>query len=65
MLGWLSSRFKIKKLTAIVVLIVASVPITFLGFSQIVKNIYSIFGYLGLVMIICVLSDGIRLMNEK
>lgn len=64
-LGWLSSRFKIKKLTAIVVLIVASVPITFLGFSQIVKNIYSIFGYLGLVMIVCVLSDGIRLMNEK
>lgn len=61
----LKSVLKIKKLTAVIVLTAASCPVLTLGFSDIVKNVYSLFGYLGLVLIVYVLADGIRMMGEK
>ncbi|HIV03058.1 MAG TPA: hypothetical protein IAC74_05735 [Candidatus Aphodoplasma excrementigallinarum] len=64
-LEWLRHTFRIKKLTAIVVLIAVSCPVLTLGFSSIVQNVYSIFGYLGLVLIVYVLADGVRMLSEK
>ncbi len=64
-LEWLRGTLKIKKLTAIIVLIAVSCPVLTLGFSSIVKNVYSIFGYLGLVLIVLVLADGVRMLSEK
>ncbi|MBE7026615.1 MAG: hypothetical protein E7410_03520 [Ruminococcaceae bacterium] len=62
---WLVSTLKIKKLAAIMILIAASYPVLLLGFTGIVRNVYSIFGYLGLVMIVYILADGVRMMNGK
>ncbi len=62
---WLVSSLKIKKLTAIIILIAASCPVLLLGFTGIVRNVYSIFGYFGLVMMVYILADGIRMINEK
>ena len=61
----LKSVFGIKKLTAVIILIAASCPVLTLGFSDIVKNVYSVFGYMGLALIVYVLADGVRMMGEK
>lgn len=62
---WLGDRLKIKRLSSIILTIALSLPIIFLGFEGIVKNVYSIFGYLGLILIVYILSDGVRLMSGK
>ena len=64
-LEWLRETFQLKKLTAIIILIAVSCPVLTLGFSSIVKNVYSIFGYLGLVLIVYVLADGVKMLSEK
>ncbi len=64
-LRWLRGKLKIKRLSAIILTIALSLPVIFLGFEGIVKNIYSLFGYLGLVLIVYILSDGIRLISDK
>lgn len=63
--NYLMTSLKIKKLTAIIILIAVSCPILFLGFSGIVKYVYSLFGYLGIILIVYVLCDGVKMMGEK
>ncbi len=63
--NYLMTSLKIKKLTAIIILIAASCPILLFGFSGIVKHIYSLFGYLGIILIVYVLCDGVKMISEK
>ena len=62
---WLKEKLKIKRLTAIILTIALSLPVIFLGFEDIIKKIYSGFGYLGLVLIVLILTDGVHLMTKK
>lgn len=57
---------KIKKRTvSITVLIMACLPVVMLGFEGIVKNVYSLFGYLGLVLLVIILCDGIKMIGKS
>jgi uncharacterized membrane protein YkvI len=51
---------KINKTLCIFLFCGLSVPLAQIGFSNMVKNIYSVFGYLGMFMVALILFDGIR-----
>lgn len=51
-LDFLKTQYRMQTHTAVIVLILATVPICAFGFSEIVRVIYSFFGYLGLPFLI-------------
>lgn len=58
-------KLKIKRLSAIIITIALSLPIIFLGFENIVKSVYLLFGCLGVVLLVYILRDGMRLLAKK
>lgn len=54
-----SSRLKIDKRIATLVLCASAVPLSTLGFSRLIGMIYPVFGYLGLFMILVILAYGL------
>lgn len=64
-LGRLKDSLGIGRNLAIIFLLAVGLPATLLGFSGIVQNIYSAFGFLGLPLVAMVLVDGARLICGK
>ena len=59
-LNHISGLLKVNKKLCAFVLCAFSVPCAYIGFENLVKNLYSFFGYLGLFMMIVVLVDGVK-----
>ncbi len=51
-LNFLKCRYKMTSFTAVIFLIAASLPICMLGFSEIIRKLYSLFGYIGIPFLI-------------
>ncbi|MGE4284658.1 MAG: hypothetical protein AB7G87_13265 [Clostridia bacterium] len=51
---------KINRKICIILFCGLAIPLAQIGFSNMVKNMYSLFGYLGMFMIVIILFDGIR-----
>lgn len=64
-LGRLKETFGIKNITGVLILTLITIPISLMGFSGIIQNLYSAFGYLGLPLVAVVLWDGIRMIRER
>jgi len=52
--------FKINKKIGAILFCIISIPCAYVGFENLVKNLYSLFGYMGLFMMMVVLADGLK-----
>ena len=59
-ISFLKSRFRIGNFSAATLICLASVPLAYIGFSNLVNKLYRFFGYVGLFMWFTVVFDGIR-----
>ena len=64
-LSRLKDIFKYKGKGLVLLLAAISIPVSLLGFSGIVQNLYSLFGYLGIPLVALILWDGMRLLRER
>lgn len=63
-LGIVLNNTKIKKWAAILMLCLLSLPISLFKFSDMVKNVYTTFGFAGFIIIFLVLKDGFLMLKE-
>ncbi len=57
----IGSKIKVSKPVLTVIMCAAAVPVSTLGFSNLISGIYPIFGYIGLFMVFSILLSGLRL----
>lgn len=64
-LGRLKDSLHLNRNVSIIILALLAIPVTLLGFSGIVQNLYTAFGYLGLPLVAIVLADGVRIITGR
>lgn len=55
----ISSMIRLKNRTVAVLACVIVIPLSFIGFSDLIKTVYPFFGYIGLLIILMILYQGI------
>lgn len=56
LISWTTSRFKIKSIKTKLALIVAGIAVAHFGFSAMVSNAYTFFGFLGLFIVVAIIA---------
>ena len=49
----------------VLILGLITIPVALLGFSGIVQSLYTLFGYLGIPLVVLILRDGVRMARER
>ncbi|MCG8500464.1 MAG: hypothetical protein MJB12_08675 [Firmicutes bacterium] len=64
-LNRITTRFKVNKNICTIGFCLLAIPFAEMGFSNLVKNVYALFGYLGLFMVVVIIVDGVKEMIRK
>ncbi|HHX18484.1 MAG TPA: hypothetical protein GX727_06455 [Clostridium sp.] len=58
-----SGKIKLSKRILIPIICCITMPLSSIGFSSLIANIYSVFGYVGMFMVFIILIEGIKLIK--